>query len=80
MSANHAAKLINWTVTICAAVLAVVSITTMLYTLDAVDARREAQVASCERGNNVRQTLNVIVAAHPELGLRRLPIIDCSLI
>lgn len=80
MKSSHAGMLIAWAVTICAAVLVIVSVGTMLYTLDAVGKRRDAQIESCERGNNVRQTLNVIISSHPRYGLKKLALVDCSLV
>lgn len=80
VSADHSIRLINWTVVTCALVLCVVSVTTMVYTLHAATQRRDAQIESCERGNTVRQTINVLLTAHPQLQLRKLPILDCPAI
>lgn len=63
----------------CVAVVLLTLVATVLYVKDANDQRRDDQIASCSRGNNVRSELNAVVAVIG-LNLPVLPILDCRTI
>lgn len=62
----------------CTAVVLACLIATVLYVNREATIRRDASVASCERGNTLRQTVNVIIVQLDLNDLAPLPLVDCS--
>ena len=62
----------------CAAVVLACLIATALYVNRESNLRRDTQIASCERGNTLRQTVNVILVQLDINDLAPLPLPDCS--
>lgn len=61
-----------------AAVVVSCVIATVLYVNRETHIRRDAQVAACERGNTLRQTINVILVQLDINELAPLPLVNCS--
>lgn len=62
----------------CAAVVLACLIATVLYVNRESRLRQDAQIASCERGNTLRQTVNVLLVQLDIRDLAPLPLLDCS--
>ena len=79
MAADHSLRIINWVVYACVAVLIITSIGTTVYARSLAGQRRDDLIASCERGNTIRQSLNAIVR-QVDNGLQPLPLVQCEVV
>lgn len=78
MAADHSFRLINGVLYACVIILIVSSIASTVYARSLANQRREDLIASCERGNTIRQSLNAIVRQGDDIGLQPLPLVQCE--
>ena len=74
---NINTRLLDIAVVLCVTVVTLVSAATFVWAHREWDIRRNDQVNACERGNAIRQELNV-VSSHLRLGMAPLPVLDCQ--
>ncbi len=70
-------RVLDAAVIACIIIVAIAAVGAIAYTDRVSHIRRFDLIESCERGNLIRQQLNV-VAAHLDLGMEPLPIVLCS--
>lgn len=68
--------ILTFVMTFCCLLMLATAALLVSYVRSANERRLETQIDACYRGNDARMEINAIVA-HFELGLPKLPIIDC---
>ena len=74
---SNGMRVLDITVAACVFIVVAASVATFVWAHREWDIRRNDQVNACERGNAIRQELNV-VSSHLRLGMAPLPVLDCQ--